>query len=352
MSDFIELTDGAFVEDDFDEQVESLLGAFFSGTEVAAGATANIFLDPVTTSAAAEGDVEGVASIALGGVTLTATIAMEGQPPPSVQYEVFGFFVDDDGQVEFELPHGVFVGRTGEIVADRTLASTIQLADVTTTATADAGAIGRSLTVNVTLADVTVVAAAGPLQQAALAATLDAVTTAATAEVKRILLTASGDIVLGAQAAIQLAGVTLSAQAQVGGNVANITLDDITVSGAIAESRVRASAVPNLEGVTVVATAVAMSPSIRWVELYMRRASGASAAPTTVKWAWWDQQRPDVLEQPADRGIAVIDEAGTCRIVLAGSTLAPGSVGYIAVSDTDGSPDEPWKQFSGPIRVR
>lgn len=98
-------------------------------------------------------------------------------------------------------------------------------------------------------------------------------------------------------------------------------------------------------------TATAAVSSARTIHLTFRNGFGGEVDPTTFKYAFWDSALPDILSAPTASGTGTIGSDGTATIEIDQSLLPSGGVGYLVMSDTDGDPDTPWKQHSGPVRV-
>lgn len=72
----------------------------------------------------------------------------------------------------------------------------------------------------------------------------------------------------------------------------------------------------------------------------------------SLKWAWFDQSTPGGLAAPTDQGtIESSDAQGVVVIELPNSVLASGDVGWLIISDSDGSPSSAYKSMSGPVMV-
>jgi hypothetical protein len=95
----------------------------------------------------------------------------------------------------------------------------------------------------------------------------------------------------------------------------------------------------------------AAASSARTIHLTFRNGFGGEVDPATFKYAFWDSALPDILTAPTASGTGTIGSDGTATIEIDQSLLPSGGVGYLVMSDTDGDPDTPWKQHSGPVRV-
>jgi len=67
--------------------------------------------------------------------------------------------------------------------------------------------------------------------------------------------------------------------------------------------------------------------------------NNAIANLTGLKWAWWDQATLNMQVAPTAQGTgASTDASGVFSVTtLAGSALGPGQVGWLEVSDSDGT---------------
>lgn len=77
------------------------------------------------------------------------------------------------------------------------------------------------------------------------------------------------------------------------------------------------------------------------------------ASATGLKWAWFDQARPQHFNSPASQGeVETTDGSGVLTITVQ-SSLAPGGVGWLTVTDSDGTTTQSpsHKAFSGPVAV-
>lgn len=75
---------------------------------------------------------------------------------------------------------------------------------------------------------------------------------------------------------------------------------------------------------------------------------------SSLKWAWFDSVNPGSFSAPTDKGTAeTTDGSGNLVISLPNSLLANGEIGWLIVSDSDGTVDQspPGKSFSGPVAV-
>lgn len=81
--------------------------------------------------------------------------------------------------------------------------------------------------------------------------------------------------------------------------------------------------------------------------------AGASVgALTGLKWAWFDQATPDLFGAPTDKGaVELTNSSGLLSIDLPNSTKTTGQVGWLIVTNSDGTTGMVHKAFSGPVAV-
>lgn len=73
---------------------------------------------------------------------------------------------------------------------------------------------------------------------------------------------------------------------------------------------------------------------------------------SNLKWAWFDQNTPNLFVAPTDKGVSEsTDGSGVLRINLPNTTLTSGDVGWLIVTDSNGSVSSAHKAFSGPVTV-
>ncbi len=82
------------------------------------------------------------------------------------------------------------------------------------------------------------------------------------------------------------------------------------------------------------------------------RLGAAAASLTGLKWAWFDQATPNLFTAPACQGAAESTSAGgVLTIDLVGSTLVSGQVGWLIVTNSNGTTAMVHMAFSGPVAV-
>jgi hypothetical protein len=73
---------------------------------------------------------------------------------------------------------------------------------------------------------------------------------------------------------------------------------------------------------------------------------------TGLNWAFFDQKTPDLLVAPVAKGAnGTTDANGILVLGISGTTLLPGSIGWLIVSNSDGTINTNYIAFSGPVMV-
>lgn len=92
----------------------------------------------------------------------------------------------------------------------------------------------------------------------------------------------------------------------------------------------------------------------RTVSLDMVNASGSPVTSVSgLRWAFFDGPSPDLFGVPADQGAVESIDASGVLIVSVRTTLPPGGIGWLVVTDSDGTTTQTpaHKAFSGPAEV-
>jgi len=79
-----------------------------------------------------------------------------------------------------------------------------------------------------------------------------------------------------------------------------------------------------------------------------------AASLTGLKWAFFDQVTPDLFAAPVAKGaVESTDGSGVLVLDITGSALAPGAVGWLVVTNSDGTTSQSpaHKLFAGPVTV-
>ena len=100
--------------------------------------------------------------------------------------------------------------------------------------------------------------------------------------------------------------------------------------------------------------ATPVSPASRTVAITLTTDGSTPAASLTgLKWAFWNEARPDLMTAPASSGAVESTDGAGALVISVLSTLAPGGVGWLVVTNSDGTTSQspPAKAFSGPVAV-
>lgn len=77
------------------------------------------------------------------------------------------------------------------------------------------------------------------------------------------------------------------------------------------------------------------------------------ASLSGLRWAFWDEAKPDLMACPADSGTGETTDASGGLVINIASMLPSGGVGWLVVTDSDGTTTQSpaHKAFSGPVTV-
>jgi len=97
--------------------------------------------------------------------------------------------------------------------------------------------------------------------------------------------------------------------------------------------------------------AVAVAATSATVAL-VNAANSPQASLSGLKWAFFDQATPDGFTAPSAKGASEsTNGSGSLVIDITGTSLASGAVGWLIVTDSDGTTATVHKAFSGPVQV-
>jgi len=98
---------------------------------------------------------------------------------------------------------------------------------------------------------------------------------------------------------------------------------------------------------------IAATDGNRSVSLTLKIGSTPVANLSGLRWAWFDQATPDALLAPTDKGTGeTTDAAGLLVIPLTNTTKAAGEVGWLIVTDSNGTTtQDPMRGYAGPVQV-
>jgi hypothetical protein len=100
-------------------------------------------------------------------------------------------------------------------------------------------------------------------------------------------------------------------------------------------------------------SSMATTASASLVTLSMQNRGGAIQANLSgLKWAFFDQATPDALTAPVAKGaVETTDSSGNIVIDITGTSLAPGEIGFLMISDSDGTTTQNSKAMARPVVV-
>jgi hypothetical protein len=98
--------------------------------------------------------------------------------------------------------------------------------------------------------------------------------------------------------------------------------------------------------------AVVAAPTGKAVVITLKSAAGVVRANLTgLTWAFFDQSKPSLLQAPVAKGAAITDANGVLNVDVTTSSLTSGQVGWLIVSDSDGTTVFNSKAFCAPVAV-
>ncbi len=86
----------------------------------------------------------------------------------------------------------------------------------------------------------------------------------------------------------------------------------------------------------------------------VNESNAAQSSLSSLKWAWFDEVRPDLFVAPTDQGSAeTTDGSGVLTVDLPNSSRGSGQVGWLVVTNSDGTTTQSpaHRAFSGPVAV-
>lgn len=103
----------------------------------------------------------------------------------------------------------------------------------------------------------------------------------------------------------------------------------------------------------VVFKAAGAAPADPTITLTLNSAPSTPAANLSgLKWAWFDEVTPDLLNAPTDQGaIETTDGSGEIVITLPNTTLTTGQIGFLIITDSDGVPSTEHSGLFGPLAI-
>ena len=129
-----------------------------------------------------------------------------------------------------------------------------------------------------------------------------------------------------------------------------------SVLNAVAPVTANVGGIGNLTYAGTAAVSVAVVPVVIKTVTMVMTTDGLNPAAnlSNLSWAWFDSATPNLMTAPANSGAtATTDASGKLTLVLPNSTRTGGQVGWLVVSNSNGSPTQnpPASAFSGPVTV-
>ena len=84
----------------------------------------------------------------------------------------------------------------------------------------------------------------------------------------------------------------------------------------------------------------------------VNESGSAQTGLSSLKWAWFDEVTPDLFNAPTDQGAAEsTDGSGVLTASLLNSTKPRGQIGWLIVTNSDGTVSATHRSFAGPVAV-
>jgi hypothetical protein len=138
------------------------------------------------------------------------------------------------------------------------------------------------------------------------------------------------------------------------GDYAGVTMTMTNPAGSAMATGSAAFSIVGMSGSPVMPAVTAPPPADNPVATIVlgNHLGAAAASLTNLKWAFFDQATPDLFAAPTCKGAVESTAAdGTLTVDLVTTALVPGQVGWLIVTDSDGTTGMVHKAFSGPVVV-
>ena len=302
----------------------------------------------ITEATASSSTVTGTVTYTQGAQTLVSAGTSAGSSSTTPAQFVFGTYVTSG--VTGQSPFGYVVsnfGISGNICAvTYTQGAQTLVSEGTTGDVGVAGAVAYTQGAQTLVSAGTVSTTGGGV----VSYTQGAQTLVSAGTVKRLVLVADGTVgVTGVCAYTQDAQTLVSTGGSGGDGIGGVgyTQGAQTV---VSAGTVAITAVLSItQGADTLISGLADIGDRRLVLTLVNRA-GTTPVSGTYRYAFFEQRTADTLIAPTHRG-AVIVSAGACTITLPGSNLDAGDVGFLVMSDSDGTVDVQHRQLSAPVTV-
>jgi hypothetical protein len=126
-----------------------------------------------------------------------------------------------------------------------------------------------------------------------------------------------------------------------------------TATGSAQTITITATSTQDGSKVGTATVTVPAASGLRTLSIPLNNGAGQPIANLSgLSWAFFDQTTPGSLGQPTGKGTnATTNASGVLNLALPGSALAAGGIGYLIVSDTNGTTAYAAKAFSGVVQV-
>ena len=110
---------------------------------------------------------------------------------------------------------------------------------------------------------------------------------------------------------------------------------------------------PQTIGGTLIFGLQVLASTTRTLTLTLCAADGTLLpSQTSIGWAFFDQPSPGLLLAPTSKGIgASSDASAVINLPIVGSSLATNGLGYVTLSNTDGTLTGPSLAFSATVKL-
>jgi hypothetical protein len=83
----------------------------------------------------------------------------------------------------------------------------------------------------------------------------------------------------------------------------------------------------------------------------VNESGSAQGSLSSLKWAFWDEVTPNLLTHPVDQGSTETTDGSGVLTITVHTTLSAGGVGWLVVTNSDGTTTQAHRAFSGPVAV-
>ncbi len=83
----------------------------------------------------------------------------------------------------------------------------------------------------------------------------------------------------------------------------------------------------------------------------VNEAGSAQGSLSSLKWAFWDEATPNLMAHPVDQGATETTDGSGSLVITVHTTLSVGQIGWLVVTNSDGSVSATHRSFAGPVVV-